>query len=127
MTTSYYPSLDEYDDTPICIEHEPNVSGTSLQGNVLAGYGELFDAFGSPDYWSDVCYEDGGDKVNCEWCLRVDGVPVTIYAWKEDKKYTKVTDWHVGGHTKEAHDRVKEALKAYRVWKKSGAPRIWQP
>jgi len=125
MTTSYYPSLDPLDDTPIRIDREPNVSGTSLQGNVFANYSELLEAFGPPNHCSDVCYEDGGGKVNCEWDLIIDGEPVTIYDWKEGKKYTKVTDWHVGGHDKHAHAKVKEALKCYRAWKKSGAPRIW--
>ena len=127
MTTSYYPSLDEYDDTPICITRDPNGAGGSLQGCLYASYGELLDAFGPPDHCSDVCYEDGGGKVNCEWNLTIDGESVSIYDWKEGKKYTRVTDWHIGGHDKWAFEKAKEALQAYRSWKASGAARIWQP
>ena len=126
MTASYYPSLDPLDSTPICITREPNVGGTSLQGIINVSYGELLDAFGPPDHCSDVPYEDGGGKVNCEWNLRIDSEIVTIYDWKEDKKYTKVTEWHIGGHDKHAHAKAKEALKSYRAWKQGGEPRILQ-
>ncbi len=57
-------------------------------------YNDLVRAFGEST--------GSGDKTNCEWILKINGVPFTIYDWKEPfnpedfpNNYFK---WHIGSH-----------------------------
>jgi hypothetical protein len=88
------------------IIREPSAGGW-LQGHVDVSYSDLVSAFGQPSYLSD----DGG-KVQCEWDLRINGVLVTIYDWKEDRSHLRVRDWHVGGTSPEAARLVQGVLRA---------------
>jgi hypothetical protein len=64
--------------------------GTYNQGHVTTTYDALVATFGEP-------HERGGDKVNVEWVLLIDGVVVTIHDWKEEILPMGVYDWHIGG------------------------------
>jgi len=79
-------------------------SGTCLMGYVETTYDKLVAVFGAPR-------RGPGDKTTCEWVLRfADGTVATIYDWKEDATPTDQYDWHVGGSSKYALDRVNDAL-----------------
>lgn len=91
------------------VTRDPNVSGGWLQGYVDSSYTELVSAFGHPTYQS----KEG--KTKAEWCLRINGVSVTIYDYKEyDKSLDRITDWHIGGTSKAAADAVRATLEAAR-------------
>lgn len=91
------------------ISRDTNVSGTWLQGYVGASYTELVLVFGQPTYLS----KDGQGKTKAEWNLRIDGVPVTIYDYKEyDKSLDQIYEWHIGGTSKEAAEVVQRVLEA---------------
>lgn len=90
-------------------------NGTSLQGCIISSYDKLVEIFGEPN-------SDGDEyKVQKEWIIHFsDDTVATIYDWKEGdayngegqgKHYTKVTEWHVGGHNKASLFRVNEALE----------------
>jgi hypothetical protein len=79
--------------------NEADVNGTSLQGYVQAYYHQLVEVFGEP--------EAGGDKTTVEWCLSFeDGTVATIYDWKEYHTPMGPYDWHIGGKSQKAVDRV---------------------
>jgi hypothetical protein len=75
------PAIERYNGFP---------SGTYNQGHVTTTYDALVTTFGEP-------HERGGDKVNVEWVLLIDGVVVTIHDWKEEVLPMGVYDWHIGG------------------------------
>ena len=89
------------------------VNGTHLQGYVKVTYAELKRVFGK-----EHCDGDGY-KVDAEWMLEFDnGTVATIYNYKDGKNYcgrsglakSKITDWHVGGISKDAVKCVERAL-----------------
>jgi hypothetical protein len=83
---------------------DSNASGTSLQGYIRAYYHQLVAVFGEPDYTN-------GDKVTAEWCLDFeDGTVATIYDWKEYETPMGLHQWHIGGKSQEAVDRVTDTF-----------------
>ena len=91
------------------IKHSKNTDGTCYQGIIRTTYEDLFSAFGMADY--GPFFHDIDDKVTCEWCLDIDGVICTIYDWKTGSGTpTKHYDWHIGGFSKEAVDKVHAAF-----------------
>lgn len=72
------------------------VNGTSFHGQtVYATVNDLTKICGDP-YCGDI-----EDKVQYEWIMETsDGIPFTIYDWKEYRQYSKedVIEWHIGGH-----------------------------
>jgi len=85
-----------------------------MQGEVNTTYAKLIEVFGK-----EHC--NGDDyKVQAEWGLKFeDGTYATIYDWKEGVNYNgpkhgiskeQVTNWHIGGTTPAAVDRVMDAL-----------------
>ena len=81
-----------------------DVNMTSLQGYMEAYYHQLVEVFGEP--------EDGGDKTTVEWCLSFeDGTVATIYDWKEYETPMGRYQWHIGGRSQKAVDRVTRAFK----------------
>ncbi len=89
-----------------------NCGGTSLVGKINVSYGKLKKTFGKPT-------ESDGYKSDAEWEVEFEnGVVATIYNWKNGKNYlgssgtpkTKITQWHIGGHTEEAVKLVKQVL-----------------
>lgn len=83
---------------------EANANGTCLQGKMLAYYHQLVEVFGEP--------EGGGDKTTVEWCLEFeDGTVATIYDWKEYETPMGLHQWHIGGESKRAVDRVTSTFR----------------
>lgn len=98
------------------IDRDARVSGTHLQGHIVATYDELVEKFGEPVYKGE---EAGGfDKVWTEWAIEFensdgDSVIATIYDWKESSPFTSRTgayNWHVGGMSWEATDAINSVL-----------------
>lgn len=92
--------------------HNPNSSGTCLQGYVEVSYDKLVEVFGQPTFDET----SGDDKVDFEWCLKFDdGVDATIYNWKDyDGGLTALStpdyQWHIGGRNAIAVSNVLEVL-----------------
>ena len=81
------------------------VGGTGLQGylNNLEGQ-QLVEKFGEPLLGHPT------DKVEFEWNLLVEGMPITIYSWKNygEKSFDQLRLWHVGGKNKQVLDLLRE-------------------
>jgi hypothetical protein len=98
-----------------------DTNGTSLIGYVTATYNQLKAILG------EAQCDCGFDKVETNWDLDINGTVVTIYDWKQscggqshypDMEY----HWHLGGHTPEALDVIKELLTGLQV--EGHTPRI---
>ena len=94
-------------------DRDIDVFGTGLVGRIDAAYQEIVDVFGEPQQ-----FEAG--KCDVQWnFLWPDGMVATIYNYKDGKNYlgdegtatALIRDWHVGGKTKEAADRVNAIFK----------------
>jgi hypothetical protein len=86
-----------------------SVNGTCLQGYVKTTYHHLVSAFGQPEFGPN---NHTGDKVTCEWCLRFeDGTVATIYEWKNGFTPMGMEEWHIGGNSRYAVERVLEVLE----------------
>ena len=84
--------------------NEADANMTSLQGYMQAYYHQLVEVFGEP--------EGGGDKTTVEWCLEFeDGTVATIYDWKEYETPLGNYNWHIGGRSQKAVDRVMRTFK----------------
>lgn len=80
--------------------------GTHLQGEIRTTYDKLVKVFGNPDYQGS-----DGDRVTCEWDIQFeDGTIATIYDWKEYETPLHLYNWHIGGKSSDAVDRVREQL-----------------
>lgn len=80
-----------------------NVNGTSFKGDFNAYYHEIVEVFGEPMFGPNA----NGDKVTCEWCIEFeDGTVATIYDWKEYETPMGSYNWHIGGYSYEAVERV---------------------
>ena len=97
---------DKFEDLPLS-------NGTSLQSSVTVSYADLVRLFGEPNTDHD------GYKSDAEWLIyTMDGV-CTIYNYKDGRNYlgseglaTKdITDWHLGGHNKNAPEIVKQFIE----------------
>ena len=87
------------------------ISGTSLQGEILTTKAQLLATFGEPNWISD----DESGKITIEWALVFeDGTLATIYDWKRYEEGTpstfEVYSYHIGGMSALAVERVTEAL-----------------
>ena len=90
--------------------------GTCLQGELTASYKELVGLFGKP-------FDGDGYKTDAEWTLLFeDGTAATVYNYKNGKNYCgddglpvqQITEWHIGGRSRQAVDHVQIALDLYR-------------
>jgi hypothetical protein len=80
----------------------------SLVGYIDISYDRLVEKFGEPT-------EGDGYKVDAEWLLDIDGEFVTIYNYKDGVNYNgpegtpveDITDWHIGGATKDVEAKVR--------------------
>lgn len=87
----------------------------SVQGHIECSYARLVEVFGPPNIETDKY------KSDAEWLLRdtVTHEYATIYNYKDDKNYMgkdglsveQITDWHVGGKSKQALKLVAEAIQ----------------
>ena len=74
-----------------------DVDFTSLQGYIRTTYDQLKSVLGDP------VYEDGDDKVTCEWIIKFsDGTVATVYDWKESSTPKGEYEWHIGGHNQKS-------------------------
>lgn len=88
-----------------------NANMTSLKGEFPITYAELVEIFGVPDHGPN----DQGDKVTCKWKLEFeDGTVATIYDWKMYSTPVDEYDWHIGGHSEAAVDRVIDYVTMHR-------------
>lgn len=91
------------------------LSGTSLQGYVNVDYSTLVRVFGNPEGSIDPC------KSDCAWDLNINGVVCTIYNYKDGKNYNGpsgldkeyITEWHVGGRSKQSAKMVEQAIEQH--------------
>ena len=89
-------------------KNDANVNMTSLRGTVRTTFAELVMVFGKPDCGP---FDYSLDKTTCEWHLEFeDGVIATIYDWKMGDTPMFEYDWHIGGRSAEAVDRVIQTL-----------------
>lgn len=102
-----------------------DVNGTSLQGHIDAKYSELVDLFGKP-----FCGDNY--KTDAEWIVKfADGTLSTIYNYKNGKNYCgdegmateQITDWHIGGETRQSLDSVQIAIDLHREVKAAEKPK----
>lgn len=109
-TTRTTFSYTQHDGSITKVVHDPEAfNGTWLQGIIDSTYSELVSVFGHPTAQHVDC------KTKAEWSLRIDGIPVTIYDYKEyDKELDRITDWHIGGGSVEAFNALRRALEAGR-------------
>lgn len=87
--------------------------GSSYQGSIDISYEKLVNTFGKSDNWDTY-------KSDAEWCIEFEnGVLATIYNYKDGVNYNgeedglekeDITDWHIGGQSKESVRLVYEAL-----------------
>jgi len=90
---------------------------TCLQGHIKCSYTRLWALFGEPE-------RGDFDKIDARWVIGFGlgdnyETIATIYNWKNGKNYCgsegmdveDITDWNVGGHTKNALYRVMEILE----------------
>ena len=79
--------------------------GSSLQGTVRATYSELVHLFGEPEIAPTA-------EVLVLWDIQFDdGTIATVYLWKEPSVPAGMHEWNVGGHSPQAVQRVREALR----------------
>ena len=86
--------------------------GTSLQGYIRVSYTKLVRILGRP-------LKGDGYKTDAEWVLKIGLRIVTIYNYKTGKSYlgpkglpiSKITNWNVGGTSKEVVSLVRQALE----------------
>lgn len=91
------------------VTRDLNISGSCLQGYIGSSYTELVSVFGQPTYLGT----DG--KTKAVWCLKINGVTVTIYDYKEyDKSLDRISEWHIGGTSTKAVKLVEGALAVAR-------------
>ena len=85
---------------------------TSYKGEFLITYAELVEIFGQPNHGPNTA---DLDKVTCEWELQFeDGTIATIYDWKEFRTPMGEYEWHIGGHSMTAVDRVVDCITMHR-------------
>jgi hypothetical protein len=88
-----------------------NINMTGLKGEFPITYGELVEIFGTPDRGPNADM----DKTSCEWHLKFDdGTIASIYDWKMGRTPYHEYEWHIGGHTAAAWERVVECIVQHR-------------
>lgn len=94
---------------------ELSISGTCLQGYVIAPYHKILELFGRP-------MEGDGYKTDVEWIVRFeDGLIATIYNWKNGPAYcgdgmsvSLIDEWNIGGTSKDAVERITQLIESAR-------------
>lgn len=82
-----------------------------LQGYVTASYATITNLLGPPNSSSIDDF-----KMDVEWLVHTPAGPASIYNWKPELPpgiaVEKITDWHVGGESRDVVRHVVEALTA---------------
>ena len=90
------------------------IGGSWLQGYTLSTFQNIIDKLGKPHCNGDAY------KSDAQWNLKFeDGTVATLYNWKDGKNYCgadglnveDIIEWHIGGFSHDAVDKVEEALK----------------
>jgi len=90
-----------------------DIQGTSLQGYIDVPYALLKSIFGEPN-------DGDGYKADAEWEIEFgNGTIAAIYNYKNGRNYLggsgldaeNITDWHIGGLSKDSLIKVKEAVR----------------
>jgi hypothetical protein len=87
--------------------NHPNTdtNGTSLCGYVTTTLNELVSKLGKPR-------SEFGDKVTCYWNIEFSDKSVaTIYDWKTETTPKGIYNWHIGGHSLTATEKVADLLE----------------
>ncbi len=91
--------------------------GGSCLGEINANYSTLKKLFGKPT-------DSDGYKSDAEWEIEFeDGKSGYIYNWKDGKNYngksgtpkTKITEWHIGGVSKEVVTRIEFLVRTFEA------------
>jgi len=91
--------------------------GGSLQSQIDITYDELVEILGEPNAETD------GYKTDAEWNFEFDGVPFSIYNYKDGVNYLGladglpvefITDWHIGGENKQKAEELRDFLLEHR-------------
>lgn len=89
-----------------------NINMTAYQGEFAITYAELCEIFGPPDIGPN---DRDMDKVTCEWKLKFeDGTIASIYDYKVGYTPTCEYEWHIGGHSADAYNRVADTIVFHR-------------
>jgi hypothetical protein len=93
---------------------DPSYSnGTSLVDYIEASYELLVETFGEPNDVGD------GYKIDAEWLIFTPDGVATMYNYKDGKNYNgddgmevkDITDWHIGGRSKEVAKWIVKAIE----------------
>lgn len=91
---------------------EVDINGTSYVGNLSISYDRLVEILGKP-------LPGDGYKTEAEWHIKfTSGEVATIYNWKNSRAYMGeygssvelVMNWHVGGHSDDVLQKVRDIL-----------------
>ena len=91
---------------------------TSLVGYINTSYYQLVKKLGPPSTKGDHY------KVDAEWLLIIDDMPVTIYNYKTGMNYlgdrgksvNEIRDWHIGSRSKKAVKLIKKIFPKENVY-----------
>ena len=96
----------------VIINKDLNINRTGCCGFFPKGttYSDLVKVFGEPNRLNDDC------KIDVEWRGKINGKVFTIYNYKTGKNYLGergasvevITDWHIGGKSKEVAAKLLE-------------------
>ena len=92
--------------------YEGEFISTWYQGCATVSYAKLVETFGEPHETGDL------DKTDAEWCFDTPAGIATIYNYKDGPAYLgaagtpveDITDWHIGGTTREVVPVILKAL-----------------
>jgi hypothetical protein len=102
---------------PVSFKLTDDFQSSWMQGCIDTSYDVLCKTFGEPNSEGDAY------KVQVEWMIQFsDGTYATIYDWKMGEAYNgegdgvlpkDIDNWHIGGDSRSAVDRVNAAVSAY--------------
>ena len=87
------------------LKAEENIYGTSFFNDcIYYSVNQLKKYLGSPQY----CFNNGIDKTNVEWNLKINGNIFSLYDWKEYRiiDMDEKIEWHIGASSREISNKV---------------------
>lgn len=98
--------------TKLVSVNEECPNGTFLQGHITAKYKDIVSKLGGPT-------TGDGYKVDAEWVVSDGATIATLYNYKDGINYCgpcegtpvyNITDWHIGGHSRDAVDLIQQVM-----------------